>query len=181
MDTLQIKQLLDKYFAAETTKDEEYMLATYFNQPEIDSELLPYAAIFKQFGNEKQLKAPQNANNRLREIQQQSERKNRRRLQYISLSLVAGLLMLITVSIFQDKNKAEDNVFIMYSNGQRIDDPVAAMEFTNQQLGILYNTFSGTGELIAKPINTINQSLTPLKTTQQEMKKIEQIFNFKHE
>jgi len=46
MDAKQVNILLDRYFACETTLDEEAMLRDYFSQAEISASLLPYRDLF---------------------------------------------------------------------------------------------------------------------------------------
>ncbi len=46
MDYKYIEQLLERYWAAETTLEEEGILRTFFSQKEIPAELEPYRALF---------------------------------------------------------------------------------------------------------------------------------------
>lgn len=177
MDTKTIKELLNKYFAAETSQEEERMLSAYFNQSDIDSELAPYASVFRQFSAEKQVKAPANVTNKLMEMQRKEAQKGSRRIRYISLSIAAGLFIMLSIGIFRNYETKNDNaVFIMYNNGERIDDPVAALDFANKELEKISATFSKTNNLIKKPINTMGESLSPLKKTNQELNKVENLF-----
>ncbi len=49
----EIKLLLEKYFLAETTLEEEKVIAEYFRSGEVDAELEWYAAFFEYIGEEK--------------------------------------------------------------------------------------------------------------------------------
>ena len=51
----EIRTLLEKYFLAETTLEEEKVLADYFRAGEVDAELAPYAAYFEYIDEEKQV------------------------------------------------------------------------------------------------------------------------------
>ena len=51
----EIKRLLEKYFLAETTLEEEKVLADYFRAGEVDAELLQYAPFFEYIEEEKQV------------------------------------------------------------------------------------------------------------------------------
>ncbi len=51
----EIKKLLEKYWLAETTLEEEKALADYFKGEDVDAELLPYAAFFEYIDEEKQV------------------------------------------------------------------------------------------------------------------------------
>src|SRR6201985_3928368 len=46
MTQSEVKALLDKYWQAETTLEEEQQLAAWFRQPEIDAAFEPYQAMF---------------------------------------------------------------------------------------------------------------------------------------
>lgn len=51
--TVEIKQLLDKYFEGQTTLKEEKQLRYYFLFEEVDKELLSFATLFRAFEEEK--------------------------------------------------------------------------------------------------------------------------------
>ncbi|MDR1055296.1 MAG: hypothetical protein LBL90_05630 [Prevotellaceae bacterium] len=180
MNIQDIKQLLDKYFAAETSQEEERKLSAYFSRSDIDSELLPYTSLFRQIVEEKQLTAPANIADKLKEIQQRQHKHKTVYTRYlgISISIAAGLLILLTIGLLHKPAQSNNGIFIMYSNGQRIGDPVTAAEFTNKQLEKLLVSFNKASDLITKPINTVEQSLAPLKKTNEQLTKVEQLLGF---
>jgi hypothetical protein len=51
----EIRRLLERYFLAETTLEEEKVLADYFKGEDVDAEFLPYAAFFEYIDEEKQV------------------------------------------------------------------------------------------------------------------------------
>ena len=51
----EIRRLLEKYFLAETTLEEEKVLAEYFRAGEVDAELAQYAPFFEYIEEEKQV------------------------------------------------------------------------------------------------------------------------------
>jgi hypothetical protein len=53
MNYEQIKELLKKYFAGETSLDDEKILRGYFASPDVDARLVRYAALFQFFEHEK--------------------------------------------------------------------------------------------------------------------------------
>jgi hypothetical protein len=57
MEHVIIKALLDKYFLAETTVEEEKILAAYFRGPEVDPGLEPFRDLFAYFEEEAGLEA----------------------------------------------------------------------------------------------------------------------------
>lgn len=56
MEKAMIKALLEKYWQAETTVEEEQALAAYFQGPDIDPELQQYSDLFAYFDEELQVK-----------------------------------------------------------------------------------------------------------------------------
>ncbi len=56
MEKAMIKALLEKYWQAETTVEEEQALAAYFQGPDIDPGLQPYSDLFAYFQEEVQVK-----------------------------------------------------------------------------------------------------------------------------
>lgn len=54
MKECDIKDLLDLYFEGQTTTEQERLLARYFSQEEIPTELMPYKAIFAAFDSARQ-------------------------------------------------------------------------------------------------------------------------------
>lgn len=55
MEKATIEALLEKYFAAETSVEEEQMLAAYFKGPSVDPDWLAYADLFAYFEEESQV------------------------------------------------------------------------------------------------------------------------------
>ncbi|HTI93785.1 MAG TPA: hypothetical protein VL727_24495 [Puia sp.] len=63
----EIRTLLEKYFLAETTLEEEKVLADHFRSGEVDAELLPYAAFFEYIAEEKQVSPGEDLEKRILE------------------------------------------------------------------------------------------------------------------
>ena len=176
-NTQYIKDLLDKYFAAETSLEEEQKLSDYFNQDNIDNELSAYAPLFRQFLNEKQVKAPASTTNKLKRLQQKASRN--RYIPYFGTAIAAGLLLLLTLTITNtaDNNKNDNDLIVMYNNGKRVEDPVAALEFASEQFRKIGNTVNKANEIMNKPASTLKQSLTPIKKINEQLDKVEQKIN----
>lgn len=179
MNTNDIKKLIDRYFAGETTLSDERTLSAYFNQPDVDKELLPYAAIFRQFVAEKQADAPVNATDKLKAAQRKTNYKHNSRIQYIIyLGVAAALFLFLTLALPNNKKDDTKDYFVMYVNGERINDQQAALEFTAQQFEKITATFSKTNEIAKQPLEVIRQSLKPLQTTNKQLNKVEEMFSF---
>jgi hypothetical protein len=65
MENEEIKILLEKYWAAETTLDEEKRIAGYFRRGEVDPALEPYRAFFDYIGEEAAVVAPEGFEQRM--------------------------------------------------------------------------------------------------------------------
>ncbi|WP_431210515.1 hypothetical protein ACQ86N_31615 [Puia sp. P3] len=67
MENEEIRVLLEKYWAAETTLDEEKRIADYFRGGEVDPSLEPYRAFFDYIGEEAAVVAPEGFEERMLE------------------------------------------------------------------------------------------------------------------
>jgi hypothetical protein len=67
MEQERIAQLLEKYWQAETTVEEEKMLAEYFRGTDLPSEWEPYREIFSWYEEEKQVKPGEGLEKRIME------------------------------------------------------------------------------------------------------------------
>lgn len=65
MEYVAIAALLERYWEAETTLEEEQILADYFRQPAIDKRLEPYRAVFGYFEVESKVKASEDLESRI--------------------------------------------------------------------------------------------------------------------
>ena len=67
MEQAEIKALLDKYWQAETSLEEERQLADYFRRPEIDPALEPLRSLFDWRAEEAELKPGEDFDHRILE------------------------------------------------------------------------------------------------------------------
>ena len=65
MEYVTIAALLEKYWQAETTLDEEQVLADYFRQPSIDIRLEPYRNVFGYFEEESKVRPGKDLESRI--------------------------------------------------------------------------------------------------------------------
>jgi len=73
MEHAVIAALLEKYWSAETTVEEEKTLAAYFTQPSIDPELEPYRDLFGWYAEEATLAPSQDLESRILESIRQAD------------------------------------------------------------------------------------------------------------
>ncbi len=79
-------QLIDRYFAGETSLAEERQLQAYFRGPDVAPTLVPYAPLFRYWEGERQVAAPVRP-------------AKTRRLPKIVLALAAALLLLLVARV----------------------------------------------------------------------------------
>ena len=105
-----IKELIDKYFEANTTIKEEEMIRSYFRQDAIDASLEPYRAYFAYVNAEREVASTQklSASDLVNELPQ------RRRLSivYRQLARVAAIAGLLVASwfVYQDLNETSHEI-----------------------------------------------------------------------
>lgn len=172
MNIKEIRQLLEKYEAAETSRDEERRLAAYFAGRNIPEEFQPYAAMFRRFAEERQTVANSDLTGKLRAAQRSARKRRLRRALYVSIGIAASFLILISTGVFHG-NSMGDAQFIMYSNGKRIKDPAIAMEFTKKELNSILAVIDRANLAVAKPVNVIHNSLEPLRKMRKSFETLE--------
>lgn len=119
MELSKIEELLEKYFEAETSIEEEKLLQKYFTSNNVASHLEPYKSIFGFFENEKQIEA--------REIKIVKKSGNSFRW----LSIAASLLIMFGIgfTVFSKDLKSEDL--------GTYDDPEEAFLATQKALALV--------------------------------------------
>lgn len=145
----ELKKLIEKYFRAETTIEEEKILKNYFAGDVIDSELEPYRALFCYFNEEKSVKYN-------KKIQNKSETRKHIWFQISTFSAIAaGLALLFTVL------KPQQPTDYAIIKGKRIENTAYVEQFAENKL---------------LKMNTImNRSLKPLKSVNEVRSGIKQI------
>ncbi len=148
----ELNKLIEKYFRAETSIEEEKFLNNYFAKEAIDPELEPYRALFCYFNEEKSVKYS-------KKIQNKSETKKQMWFQITIFSAIAaGFALLFTVL------KPQQPTDYAIIKGKRIENTAYVEQFAENKL---------------LKLNTImNRSLKPLKSVNEVhsgMKQIEKI------
>ena len=155
MDSDKINSLLNKYWACETTLDEERELREYFEEGEFPEQLKETAHLFRYFS--------ENRSNAISDVSFDRQVINRisvgkqgkiRRLLYNTMRIAAGVAVLV-VATFLVRNEIRNNnpeaVADTYS------DPKIAFEETKKALMMISKSF-GTAEEEAQKINLFNEA-----------------------
>ncbi|HOY13877.1 MAG TPA: hypothetical protein PLY70_12090 [Saprospiraceae bacterium] len=147
MNTEYIKSLLDKYFEAQTTIEEEKELSNYFNSGSaIDPRFNQVAVLFKVFKAESEIKSQADfvAPTIVRNVEVKKEAKVFTLQRY--LKIAAAVLVLALSSFLVVKytlnNTVEETPKIEVANYIEVTDPDEAMAYTEDALKILAKVFN---------------------------------------
>jgi hypothetical protein len=97
MEQAEIRALLDKYWQAETSLEEERQLADYFRRPEIDPGLEPFRSLFEWRSEEAELTPGEDFDLRMLE---RIAPTSRLRLPSIGYAAAAAIILCICISFF---------------------------------------------------------------------------------
>ena len=98
----EIRKLLDRFYAGETTLEEEQILQDYFSSTSIPEELMSDRDLFRSLGTSDSVVVPEGLNQKILDVIDQQEKKmvRTRRISVFSLSgLAAGLLVVIALYV----------------------------------------------------------------------------------
>ncbi len=156
MKTSEAKILLQKYYNGLTTSQEEVDLEQYFQNGEVDPELETDKLHFEAMASmrDEEIPVPENLESdvleTLQKLQKGSVRINRR-IVYISLSIAAGLLLMLSTFMFLSTK----------DRTQYINDPEIAYAESHQALELVSKYFnSGTAQLTE--LSKLNEAVAPL-------------------
>jgi hypothetical protein len=130
-----IATLIEKYFRAETTLEEEIILRNYFASGEVDEEWLPYKTLFDTFNTISEEKSIPGIS-----FLPEKNRKNpilaNRKWIFAIKAVASCILIVLVVSLMKnsyDKYAIQKDTYIVM-NGKRINDSELAVKYANKQL-----------------------------------------------
>jgi len=155
MDSNKIEELLKKYWACETSLEEEQQLQTYFKSGEIPEQLKDTAALFQYFDQSKKKSLNDSAFEQrvLSQVAQPAKGKVIR-LVYNTMRIAAGVAVLMAAIWFVRK---EVRTTTPQAVVDTYDDPQLAFEETKKALLMISKSF-GKAEEQAKKINMFNEA-----------------------
>ena len=127
--------LIEKYFRAETTLEEEMILRNYFTSGEVDQEWLPYKTLFDTFTVVGKERSTSDHSFIPKKKQRIPIFENRKWLFAIK-AVASCILIVLVVSLMKnsyDKYAIQRDTFIVM-NGKRINDSEMAVKYANKQL-----------------------------------------------
>ena len=118
-----IKELVEKYFDAETTLEEESLIRGYFAEDDIDPDLEPYTALFRTFSRDREEYMSEC------EVGGRSSKRIRLRSRYyIMLIAGAAVLLMGLFLIGKDSNP------VLIINGEKINNTELAIAIAGESL-----------------------------------------------
>ncbi|MBK8634340.1 MAG: hypothetical protein IPN72_12580 [Saprospiraceae bacterium] len=146
MNTEYIKSLLDKYFEAQTTIEEEKELKNYFNSGSIDPRFDKVAILFKVFKAESEIEtqAKFESPSVVRNIEVKKEAKVFTLQRYLKIAAAVIVLALSSFLVvkYTLNNTVEETPKIEVANYIEVTDPDEAMAYTEDALKILAKVFN---------------------------------------
>lgn len=130
-----IATLIEKYFRAETTLEEEQIIRNYFASGEIDKEWLPYKALFDTFntiGEEKSTPSVSFISEKRNKVSIFENRKWMFAIKAVASCILIVLVVALLKNSYEDYTLHKDTYIVM--NGKRINDSELAVKYANQQL-----------------------------------------------
>ena len=144
MEQSRIRELLELYFEAQTTTEQERQLTLYFaTAMDIPADLLPYKAMFAAFDCAREVKSTKKA--------KVSQPRWQMLLGGLSAATAVAAALLLGIFFWAEQPKAEPS-FICYINGVQVDDREVAMAQTKQ----IFDSMSKDIELAMATIEKIN-------------------------
>lgn len=173
MESQRINILLQKYFDAESTLDEENELINYFNSGEVEDELKPYIPVFsglKELSEEENPELGDELMNYILESEHKEKVRYRWMWQLVTGVAASLILVILAVNFYSDRNEWKDT----------FDDPQQAYVEASKTLEFVAGKYNkGLAQL--KPIGKVEEAATPLysgmKTLNEGLGKLENIDN----
>lgn len=164
----EIRKILDRFYAGETTLEEERILQEYFSSASIPEELLPERDLFRSLeAASNQVAVPENLNKKILGRIDQLEKKEvrTRRISIYALSgLAAGLLVVIALYVGYF-NSGQSNRMASQELTDTYDNPADAYEEAKKTLAYVSSKLNtGTSELeyVKKVTKTTSDPLKSL-------------------
>lgn len=156
MKTNIAKELLQKFFEAETSLEEENMLREYFSKGEVDPELLPYREFFADTEEEGVIDGEAHIEERVMDYILENESKNRGRYRQMWLTvsgIAASLVIAVSAMLYYQSQQGYQDTFT---------NPDEAYAYAEQTLAFVSQKYN-QGLASLEPLKKVNQSVQPLE------------------
>lgn len=146
---MNINHLLDKYWSATSSLDEEKLLQDYFASDDIKEEHLSFRPLFASFKKEQQVELEQ-------EIILPHNEKSLRKTKIFKLrnmGIAASILFAVMI-LFNTYNKPEEHS----SNTVSVETPEEALAYTRQALAMVSNNLSKGSQSMMKGMKPLSKA-----------------------
>ena len=154
-----MNQLLEKYFRAETSLEEEKKLTAYFLSGEIDEHHKQYAPLFGFFEEEKKVEYPAETLVKSRRV----------KLRPVWISGVAASLLLVALLLFAPKRDTETFIVV---DGKKSYNEELAIEHADEHLKMVAQLMSDALSPIVKAEDNIEKNMEPIRRAEQAIEVI---------
>lgn len=149
MSTQEIKALLDKYFEAETSLQEEKQLRTYFSGSQVDASLHQYSPLFKAFAIEETIVSTKDYTAGLPKSKQLTKNldtggaKIFTLRKFLQIAVAASFLAVASFLVvkYMMPQVINTKTTHMASNYIEVENPQEAIEYTEDAIRILAKVF----------------------------------------
>lgn len=164
MDSKRLEELLQRYWEAETSLEEEQELRNYFCNEPIPAQWKEASTLFHYFEKQRQLTVRGNFEDSV--VSRINAPKGRMMtLVQISLRIAAGVAVVLAAIFFvRQEIRKESNELVFEDT---YDDPQKALEETKKALLMISKGF-GKAEAQARKINMLNEAQDKLKSKPEE-------------
>ncbi len=156
MESQRINSLLQKYFEAETTLDEENELITYFSSDEVDEDLKMYVPLFSgltELSAERDLALEDDLMNHILESEHREKMRYRFMWQWVTGVAAAVVLVMLAVNFYTNQNQWKDT----------FKDPDQAYAQASKTLEYVAGKYNqGLAQL--RPIGKIEKAVNPMNS-----------------
>ena len=156
MESQRINILLQKYFEAETTIDEENELITYFSSDEVDESLKMYVPMFsglKELSAERDLALEEDLMDHILESEHREKLRYRFMWQWVTGIAAVVVMAMLAVNFFGSQNQWKDT----------FSDPDKAYAEAAKTLQFVAGKYNhGLAQL--KPIQKVDRAMDPLNS-----------------
>jgi hypothetical protein len=169
MESSKIRELLNRYWQAETSLEEESQLREYFSRPDLPEEWRETASLFRYLRNnkKKELEDASFSDHVIAKVQANRKGKTAT-LVYNSLRIAAGIGVLV-LAVWFIRREVSEPVLANQELRDTYDDPRVAFQETKKALMIISKSF-GAAESEARKINLFNEA-------QEEIRKNPEVSN----
>ena len=173
MESQRIHLLLQKYFEAETTLDEENELINYFNSGEVDDQLKPYIPVFsglKGLAMNENEELGDDLMNYILESEHKEKVKYRWMWQIVTGVAASLILVILAVNFYSTQSQWDDT----------FTDPQQAYAQASKTLEFVAGKYN-KGLALLKPIGKMEDAVAPfysgMKTWNKGLEKLENVEN----